>query len=57
MKYEFAAHQADDNSAVVLGDYTDCRYLCEFNPPECITYFPQHGNQETIRMNNLYWNL
>ena len=60
MEIKFVAHQAAKDTASVMGDYTDCKYICEFSQSECWNEnfdYVIHGYQETIRMNNLFWNL
>ena len=60
MEIKFVSHQAAKDTASVMGDYSDCMYICEFSTTECVNIddpYVQHGYQETIRMNNLFWNL
>ena len=58
MEIKFVPHQAAKDTASVMGDYTDCKYICEFSLLECTEEgYAQNGYQNTLRMNNLYWNL
>ena len=58
MEIKFVPHQAAKDTASVMGDYTDCKYICEFNLDEWIEGgYAQNGYQNTLRMNNYYWNL
>ena len=61
MKYEFIAHNpGGDSIESARAGYTDCKYECAVPLFYCDIDLHDstiHYSAETVRMNNLYWNI